>query len=89
MDFKRTSGDYLNYSIVKIGQNTENSPLRLEETCYRSNTSERSSANTDLKNSQGVNNNNNNNNNSNNGIKTMEHEGEHYTNCDWCFWYCN
>ena len=19
--------------------------------------------------------------------KTMEHEGDNYTNCDWCFWY--
>ena len=22
-------------------------------------------------------------------IKTMEHEGDNYTNCDWCFWYSN
>ena len=21
--------------------------------------------------------------------KTMEHEGDNYTNCDWCFWYSN
>ena len=21
--------------------------------------------------------------------KTMEHEGENYTNCDWCFWHSN
>ena len=21
--------------------------------------------------------------------KTMEHEGDDYTNCDWCFWYSN
>ena len=21
--------------------------------------------------------------------KTMEHEGDRYTNCDWCFWYSN
>ena len=21
--------------------------------------------------------------------KTMEHEGNNYTNCDWYFWYCN
>ena len=21
--------------------------------------------------------------------KTMEHEGENYTNCNWCFWYCH
>ena len=20
---------------------------------------------------------------------TMEHEGDNYTNCDWCFWYSN
>ena len=37
--------------------------LRLEETCCHSNSSKRSSTNTDMKNSQGVNNNNNNNNN--------------------------
>ena len=21
--------------------------------------------------------------------KTMEHESDNYTNCDWCFWYSN
>ena len=21
--------------------------------------------------------------------KIMEHEGDNYTNCDWCFWYSN
>ena len=21
--------------------------------------------------------------------KTIEHEGDNYTNCDWCFWYSN
>ena len=21
--------------------------------------------------------------------KTVEHEGDNYTNCDWCFWYSN
>ena len=21
--------------------------------------------------------------------KTMEHEGDNYTNCDWCFWHGN
>ena len=21
--------------------------------------------------------------------KTMEHEGDHYTKCDWCFWHAN
>ena len=21
--------------------------------------------------------------------KTMEHEGDNYTNCEWCFWYSN
>ena len=21
--------------------------------------------------------------------KSMEHEGDNYTNCDWCFWYSN
>ena len=39
---------------------------RLEETCSRAKSSERPSANADVKNSQGLNNNNNNNNNSNN-----------------------
>ena len=37
--------------------------LELEETCCHSNSSEKPSANTDVKNSRGVNNNNNNNNN--------------------------
>ena len=22
-------------------------------------------------------------------MKTLEHPGENYTNCDWCFWYSN
>ena len=21
--------------------------------------------------------------------KTVEHQGDYYTNCDWCFWYSN
>ena len=40
----------------------ETSPWRLEETCCHSNSNEKPSANTDVKNSRGVNNNNNNNN---------------------------
>ena len=40
---KSTGGNYPNYSIVKIGQNTEESP---------GDSSEKSSANTDAKNSQ-------------------------------------
>ena len=47
------SGDYPNYSIIEIGQNTEKS-WRLEEACCLSNSSERLLANADVKNSQGV-----------------------------------
>ena len=58
---------YPNNSIIEDGQNTEKSPeKRLEETCCRSNFSERPSANADVKNSKGVNNNNNNDNDNNN-----------------------
>ena len=39
------------YIIIKIGQNTEKSP-RLEETCCRSNSSEKPSANVGVKSSQ-------------------------------------
>ena len=46
---KRTSIDHLNYSIIKIGQNTEKSP---EETSCHSNSSEKPSVNTGGKNSQ-------------------------------------
>ena len=31
----------------------------------------------------------NNNNNNNKQKKAMEHEGDNYTNCDWCFWHGN
>ena len=58
--------DYPNDSIAKNG-------LRLEETCCYSNSSEKPSANTDVKNSKGVNNNNNNNN------SNMDHESDNDT----------
>ena len=48
--------DYPNYRITEINQNTDKSSWRLEETCSHSNFSERPSANTDVKNCQGVNN---------------------------------
>ena len=32
---KRRRGDHPNYSIIKIGQNTEESPWRLETCCYQ------------------------------------------------------
>ena len=47
----RTSGDYPNNSIIENGQNTE-------ESSGDSNSSERPSANADVKNSKGINNNN-------------------------------
>ena len=58
---KRTSGDHPNHCIIEIGQNTEKSlgdlrRLAVAQTSVK--------ANTDVKNSRGVNNNNNNNNNS-------------------------
>ena len=49
------TGDHLNYIIVEIGQDTEKSSgdlRRLEETYCHSNSSEKPSANTDVKNSQ-------------------------------------
>ena len=49
---RRTSGDYPNYNIIENSQNTEKNP-------GDSKSSERPSAKTDVKNSQGVNNNNN------------------------------
>ena len=42
-------------SIAEDGQNTETVSWRLEETCCHSNSSEKPSANTDVKNSRGVN----------------------------------
>ena len=53
----RTDRDYPTDSIAEDGQNTE---TRLKETCCHSNSSEKPSANTDVKNSKGVNNNNSN-----------------------------
>ena len=44
-----TSGDHPNNYIIENGQNTET--WRLEETCCHSNSSEKPSANTDVKNS--------------------------------------
>ena len=55
---KRTSEDHPNYSIVKIDQNTEKSPGDLRRLAVTQNSCERKSANTDVKNSQGVNDNN-------------------------------
>ena len=51
---KRTSGsgDHPNYSIIEIDQREDS--WRLEETCYHLISSERPSANTDMKISQGV-----------------------------------
>ena len=52
---KNMSGDHPNYSIIKIGQNTEKSPgdmRRHEETCCHSNCSGRPLANANVKNSQ-------------------------------------
>ena len=50
----RVSRDYQNYSIVKIGQNTTNSPGDLRRLAVTQNSSERPSENTDVKNSQGA-----------------------------------
>ena len=46
----RTSGNYPNYCIIENARNTEKSPVRLEICCH-SNSSERLSAKTDVKNS--------------------------------------
>ena len=48
---KRKSGDHPNYCITEIDQNTEKRPGD-EETCCHSDSSERTSANTDVKNCQ-------------------------------------
>ena len=50
--------DYPNDSIAENGQNPADVFWKLEETCCHSNSSEKPSANTDVKNSKGVNNNN-------------------------------
>ena len=47
----QTGRDYPNDSITENGQNPETSPGRLEDTCCHSNSSEKPSANTDVKNS--------------------------------------
>ena len=49
----RISWDHPNYCIIEIGKNWEEF-WRLEENCRHSNFSERPSANTNVKNSQGV-----------------------------------
>ena len=54
----RTGRDYPNDSIAKNGQNPATNPGRFEESCCHSNSSEKPSANTDVKNSKGVNNDN-------------------------------
>ena len=54
--------DYPNDSITENGQNTEKNPGDLRRLAV---SSEKPSANTDVKNSKGLNNNNNNNNNNN------------------------
>ena len=73
---------------------------RPKETCCHSDSCEKPSANTDVKNSKGVNYNNNNNNNNNNNSekrdkyidltrelkKTIEHESEGDNNCSWYAW---
>ena len=58
---KRTSGDYSNYSIIKIDQNTEKSPGNL--TCCHSNSSGKPTVKAGVKNSQRSNNNDNDDNN--------------------------
>ena len=55
---RRTSGDHPNYNIIENGQNTEKSPEDLRRLAVDSNSSEKPSAKTDVKNSQEVNNNN-------------------------------
>ena len=48
------SGDHPNDSLIENGQNTKKSPgdlRRLEETCCHSDSSEKPSANADMKNS--------------------------------------
>ena len=47
--------DSPNCSIIEIVQNTEKSPGDFKETCSHPNSSERTSADADVKNSQGVN----------------------------------
>ena len=54
---ERTNGDHPNYSFIEIGRNTEKSPGDLRRRCH-SISSERTSANADVKNSQRVNNDN-------------------------------
>ena len=51
---QRTSRNHLDYSIIKIGQNTEGESWKLEETCCLSHSSKKPLANAGVKNSQGV-----------------------------------
>ena len=57
LENKRTSGDHPNYYIIETGQNNEKSSGDLRRLAVTQ-TSERPSANADVKNSQEVNNNN-------------------------------
>ena len=54
LGYTRTSGDYLNDSIIKIGQNTEKSPEDLRRLAVTQIPVKDHQANTDVKNSQGV-----------------------------------
>ena len=54
LEYKRTSRDYPNHSIVKVGQNTEKCTKRLEETCCHTVSSEKPSANAGVENSPGI-----------------------------------
>ena len=62
---KSTSGDHPDYSIIKIDKNTEKGPGDLRRLVTQTFSEYWCTANTDVKNSRGVNNNNDNNNNFN------------------------
>ena len=49
---KRTRSDYPDYSIIKIGKNTEESPRDFYETCCHSDFCEKASTSSGEKNSQ-------------------------------------
>ena len=68
----RKGRNYPNDSIAKKGQNPETSPGDLRKLAVTQKSSEKSSANTDVKNSKGVNNNNNNNNVTEELLKGLE-----------------
>ena len=96
---KRTSANHLNYNIVEIGQNTEKSPGDLRNLLSLRHSGKLSS-NADVKNFQRseiiirikrkVSE------RKNKYLdlarelkKKMEHEGDNYTNCNWCVWNSN